>query len=335
MAGAACVPPVGSEEKDARKSGDEPPADDKKGDFALAGTWGRKGGALKIEFDDKGVMKIAPHGDKTAVAITCDYTCEKGGVVKAKVTGFEATGRQKKQIERLLPAGTKFAFKWTVKADGAKLDGLTGDKVEVLRHLLEGDFEQKSELKKGGHEGAEHKHHNGGAGHDDVAAPQSKVKVGDRVPDFSVRTLDDKSLKLSELQKAGSRTGNGVVVLSFWCTTCFSCRNVEEQLAKLAKDYEGRAAVFALAANARETGGSVAAFLKKNELALPVVLDRSGHTADLFGVNMTTTTVVIDGNGVLRYCGQFQQKDGGSVEEALKAVLAGKEVAIKTTPHLG
>jgi hypothetical protein len=79
----------------------------------------------------------------------------------------------------------------------------------------------------------------------------------------------------------------------------------------------------------------VAAFLKKNEFALPVVLDPSGHTADLFGVNMTTTTVVIDGNGVLRYCGQFQRKDGGSAEEALKAVLAGTEVAIKTTPHVG
>ena len=57
--------------------------------------------------------------------------------------------------------------------------------------------------------------------------------------------------------------------------------------------------------------------------------------ADLFGVRRTTTTVVIDGNGVLRYCGQFRQKDGGSAEEALTAVLAGKEVAVKTTPHNG
>jgi len=44
---------------------------------------------------------------------------------------------------------------------------------------------------------------------------------------------------------------------------------------------------------------------------------------------------VIDGSGVLRYCGQFRQKDGGSAEAALKAVLAGQEVAVKTTPHHG
>ena len=78
----------------------------------------------------------------------------------------------------------------------------------------------------------------------------------------------------------------------------------------------------------------MAAFLKKNGLDLPIVLDPNGDTADLFGVKRTTTTVVIDGNGVLRYCGQFRQKDGGSAEAALKAVLAGKEVAVKTTPHL-
>jgi hypothetical protein len=40
--------------------------------------------------------------------------------------------------------------------------------------------------------------------------------------------------------------------------------------------------------------------------------------------------VVIDGKGVLRYCGRF-----GQSEAALKAVLAGKEVAVKTTPHDG
>lgn len=186
-----------------------------------------------------------------------------------------------------------------------------------------------------GHTRGEHGGHGADRHRDNEPAPPGAVKVGDQVPDVSVRTLDGKSIKLSELQKDEHRTESGVVVLSFWCTTCHSCRDVEDLLAKLAKDYDGRAAVFALTANANETARDVAAFLNENGLALPVVLDAGGNTADLFGVRRTTTTVVVDGSGVLRYCGQFRQKDGGSAEEALKAVLAGKEVAVKTTPHSG
>jgi thiol-disulfide isomerase/thioredoxin len=162
------------------------------------------------------------------------------------------------------------------------------------------------------------------------------VSVGGNVPDFSARTLDGKTVKLSELQKDHKRTKKGVVVLSFWCSTCGSCRRVEHHLDKLAKDYEGQAAVIALDANAGETAERVAAFAREKGLAMPIVLDPSGRTADLFGTEVTTTTVVIDGKGVLRYCGQFRQGDGAAyVEDALKAVLAGKEVAVKTTPHQG
>jgi thiol-disulfide isomerase/thioredoxin len=166
----------------------------------------------------------------------------------------------------------------------------------------------------------------------DLSRPKRKgtVTVGAKVPDFSVRTLEGKTVKLSEPQKDKKRTKNGVVVLSFWCSTCHSCRRVEQHLDKLAKDYESQAALIALDANAGETAERVAAFAKKKGLTMPIVLDPSGRTADVLGTEVTTTTVVIDGDGVLRYCGRF-----GQSEEALKAVLAGKEVAVKTTPHDG
>jgi thiol-disulfide isomerase/thioredoxin len=166
------------------------------------------------------------------------------------------------------------------------------------------------------------------------AKPEGVVAVGEKVPDFSVRTLDGKTVKLSELQKDERRTNQGVVVLTFWCSTCSSCRRVEHDLDKLAKDYQGQAAVIALDANAGETAERVAAFAKEKGLALPIVLDPGGRTADLFGTEVTTTTVVIDGNGVLRYCGRFGP-GGEGAEAALKAVLAGKEVPVKTTPHDG
>jgi thiol-disulfide isomerase/thioredoxin len=171
-----------------------------------------------------------------------------------------------------------------------------------------------------------------------TAAPPRKgiVTVGEQVPELSVQTLDGKTLKLSELRKDRKRAKHGVVVLSFWCSTCSSCRRVEHHLDKLARAYEGEAAVIALDANADETAGRVAAFARDKGLTMPIVLDPSGRTADVFGADVTTTTVVIDRHGGFRYCGRFRGGDGAAyAEDALKAVLAGKEVAVKTTPHDG
>jgi hypothetical protein len=119
-------------------------ADDKKGDKpALSGTWGKKDGEPKIEFADKGVLKIAPHGDSAVIAVVCDYTVEKEGLVKAKIAGFEGKEEVKKHIAEKVPVGTEFSFKWTVKGDTAKLDDLKCEKVEQLKSHLEGEYNQK------------------------------------------------------------------------------------------------------------------------------------------------------------------------------------------------
>ena len=169
----------------------------------------------------------------------------------------------------------------------------------------------------------------------DTLKRKGAITVGEKVPDFSVRTLDGRTVRLSELGKDEGRTKKGIVVMSFWCSTCSSCRRVEYHLDRLARDYRGQAAVIALDANAGETAERVAAFARDKGLALPIVLDAGSRTADVFGTDVTTTSVVIDGNGVLRYCGRFMEGDRAYAEEALKAVLAGKEVAVKTTPHDG
>jgi hypothetical protein len=119
-------------------------ADDKKGDKpALSGTWSKKDGELKIEFADKDVLKIAPHGDSAVIAIVCSYKVEKEGRVKVEITGFEGKEEVKKKVQEKIPVGFKFNFKWKVNGDAARLDDLKGDDVEMLKSHLEGDFEQK------------------------------------------------------------------------------------------------------------------------------------------------------------------------------------------------
>jgi hypothetical protein len=119
-------------------------AGDKKGDKpALSGTWAKKDAELKIEFADKGVLKIAPHGDPALIAIVCDYSIEKEGRLKAKISSFEGKEEAKKKIANLFPVGFKFSFRWTVKGDAVRLDDLTGKNIDTLKSHLEGDFEKK------------------------------------------------------------------------------------------------------------------------------------------------------------------------------------------------
>ena len=68
---------------------------------------------------------------------------------------------------------------------------------------------------------------------------------------------------------------------------------------------------------------------------MPIALNASGSAADILGVESTTTTAVIDGTGTLRYLGQFSDREHTFAEDALEAVLAGKEIAIKSTPPFG
>jgi RNA polymerase sigma factor (sigma-70 family) len=120
------------------------PAEDKD-KTALSGVWVKKDGELKIEFVDKNVLNITPHGENKVIVIICEYTPEKDGVVKAKITGFEGKEDATKQVMGKLPVGTKFSFKWKVKADSATLDEVKGDKdkAELLKSHLEAEYTKK------------------------------------------------------------------------------------------------------------------------------------------------------------------------------------------------
>src|SRR6266481_2651567 len=118
-------------------------ADDKKDKDkpSLTGVWTRKEHQLKIEFADKEVMKISPHGKDEVILIVCKYTLEKNGLVKAKITELE--GKEKDKAKDHVPVDLEFSFKWQVKNDTATLADVSGDNVEALKQHLEGDYEQK------------------------------------------------------------------------------------------------------------------------------------------------------------------------------------------------
>jgi hypothetical protein len=124
----------------ASASGDDNQNDKPK---ALSGTWVKKAGELKIEFSDKDVLRISPHGDDTIFVVLCTYTGNKEQTLKAKITGYEGKEEVKQKAKNLLPIGSEFSFAWRVKGDGATLDDLKGDQAETLKSHLEGEYERK------------------------------------------------------------------------------------------------------------------------------------------------------------------------------------------------
>src|SRR5206468_3880423 len=108
---------------------------------ALVGVWVQKDGEMKIEFADKDVMKLFPHGDNEVIIIVCSYALEKDQLVKAKITDLE--GKAKEKAKELLAPGLKFSFTWQVKNDTATLADVKSKDVELLKSHLEGKYEQK------------------------------------------------------------------------------------------------------------------------------------------------------------------------------------------------
>ena len=165
--------------------------------------------------------------------------------------------------------------------------------------------------------------------------PAKPIGIGDKVPDFTVTGLNGKQYKFSELQKNKKLSTGGVTVFTFWCSFCDSCRHVERPLNRLADKYKGKATIVALDSSVGETAEEIVAFKKEKKLTLPIVLDPKGDVADIFGAKTTTTTVVIDGDGKLRYFGQFAHGREALAEKALQAVLAGRDVGTTHTRQRG
>jgi hypothetical protein len=118
-------------------------ADDKKDAKdkpALTGVWALKGAELKLEFADKDVLKISPHGKDELILVLCKYSRDKEGRIKAKITELE--GKAKEKAKDLLPLGLEFSFQWQVKGDTAKLADVKGDNVDALKSHMEGTYEQ-------------------------------------------------------------------------------------------------------------------------------------------------------------------------------------------------
>lgn len=122
--------------------------------------------------------------------------------------------------------------------------------------------------------------------------PEAAPTQGAIAPDFTLETLDGKTVSLSDYR-------GQPVVLNFWATWCTPCR---EEMPLLQETYEAHqdAGLVILGVNVREDPEAVERFLKEVGVDFPSVLDPSLVVVERYRVTSLPMTFFIDREGQLR-----------------------------------
>jgi peroxiredoxin len=136
--------------------------------------------------------------------------------------------------------------------------------------------------------------------------------------------------------------GKKAVVLIFTSYTCDACADYENRMLKLIKDFAGQDVAFlGVRSSADDDAAGMRKYAESKGFKIPFLEDTRNVLAATLDVLVTPTFYVIDKEGVLRYRGAYDEslKEARAhktyVHDALRAVLEGKEVAIKTTRTIG
>ncbi len=117
-------------------------------------------------------------------------------------------------------------------------------------------------------------------------------RTGFLAPDFTLETLDGKTMTLSNLR-------GQVVVINLWATWCPPCRAEMPALERVWNDYRDQGLVI-LAVNQRESAARVGAFVEELGLTFPVLLDPNGTVGARYQLRAYPTTFFVGRDGVIQ-----------------------------------
>ncbi|MDA8224104.1 TlpA family protein disulfide reductase [Desulfosporosinus sp.] len=128
---------------------------------------------------------------------------------------------------------------------------------------------------------------------------QGQLKIGlekgDLAPDFELKSIDGKAMKLSSLR--GKK-----VIVNIWATWCPPCRLEMPEMEKFytTNKNEGVEILAVNLTKAEKSRADVPAFKKAYGITFPIVMDENGDVARLYEVSSIPASFFIDTQGVIR-----------------------------------
>ncbi len=170
--------------------------------------------------------------------------------------------------------------------------------------------------------------------------PTPKVKIGDKIEDFTLPDVGGKTHSLYEFK------GKKVVAVIFIATRCPYSNAFNQVMAKLAHEYGERGVAFVgINANKTEPAAEVAEHARTHGLGFTVLKDEGNVIADRLGARVTPEVFLMDSNWTLLYHGALgnshdpttkpEQASDAEVRPALESVLAAQAVAQTETKAFG
>ncbi len=169
-------------------------------------------------------------------------------------------------------------------------------------------------------------------------------QLGTQAPDFELRDVVS-GTAISRKDVAGPR---GMLVM-FICRHCPFVNHVQDELAKIGRDYAGRGVgIIAISSNdvtshPEDSPTKLAYQAQELNFNFPYLFDETQDVARAYDAQCTPDFFLYDGQGRLVYRGQLDDSRPGSdipvtgrdLRAAIDAVIAGREVSPEQRPSIG
>lgn len=149
-------------------------------------------------------------------------------------------------------------------------------------------------------------------------APAAARAEGQVAPDFTLRDIENKEVKLSEFK-------GKVVVMSFWATWCQPCKAEMPHLQKMLDELGSKGlVVLSVSIDDARASSQVKPYIKQNQFTFPVLLDKETTVVSQYNPDKTVPFAVVIGRDgkVIQVHRGYNPGDEKKLREEVLAALA-------------